>query len=403
MVINKKRRTSANLIPDKNRLSSSRRKEIPDDGLRNDYSGDELYDLSPLEKLRLEFEKHLDRPSVSLIIVNRNGIDLLRHSLFALQTQSYPLEEIIMIDNGSADDSVPYVRSLYPTVKILESAEDLGYAMAVNLGARCATGDLIAVLGNNMVPTPGWLGRLVVEFQRGWPGVGVVSSWRSTGLKLGQYAHFYHEINFIGCRIECISGNERTCFSPEGSAFICARYLNLDGPFDPDFRMGQDDIYLGWKTRMSGKQVLVAMDAKVFQKENPNLTLYPQWKRIYFENRNRWMSLLIFYEGRNLVRVFPWVVLDMVFRLLTGLATSLSGLMGTLLAVGWIFFNPVRIFSKRKLIQEKREISDDEITPFMTGKIMSEKSRMADMVNGLSLAYCRWCGLRVMENWPNKV
>jgi GT2 family glycosyltransferase len=365
--------------------------------------GEPLLAESPLEKLGRQFEDSLDGPSVSAVIVNRNGVDLLRHGLFALKTQTYPLTEIILVDNGSSDDSVDFVRTHYPFVKILESGEDMGYDMGVNLGAKCAKGDLVAILGNNMIPTPDWLKRLVAEFQKRWPGVSVVSSWKPSNQKLDQYTFLNREINFVGRRIECDSAGEEVCFAPEGSAFIYARYLNLEGPFDPEFQAGQDDIYFGWKTRLTGKGVSTATDARIFQKEIPTSNLPPRWKRIYYENRNCWMSLLIFYDRSHLIRIFPWLILDVFFRILEGLVTSLSGLLGVLTAVGWIVFHPARIYLKRKLVQKKRKVPDDKIIRFMSGKIIGEKSKMAGLLNFLSLMYCRLSGLKVKENGPNKV
>jgi len=349
--------------------------------------------VSPREQLGKRFETNLKNPKISVIMVNRNGMDLLRHSLFALQTQSYPWDEIILVDNGSNDESVAFVRSEYPLIRIMESGEDLGYTMAVNLASKCAQGDLVAVLGNNMIPTPDWLSHLVAEFQTHWPKAGVISSLKPA---------LHGEVNFLGSTVESDSGNEKFIFSPESSAFIYSRHLNLEGPFDPDYGKGEEGVYFGWRTRLSGKQVVVDTNAKVFQKEGSVYDLAPPWKKIYLQNRNRWMNLLIFYSDSRLILIFPWVVMDFGVRFLKGLTTSLSGLLGVLCAVVWIFFHLFPIYAKRKSIQGKRKISDDEITKYMTGKIVDDRSALAPFLNSLSLAYCGWVGLKVRET-ANKV
>jgi hypothetical protein len=355
--------------------------------------------VSPLGQLEKRFESRLRNPKISLVIVNRNGAELLRHSLFALQTQTYPLDEIILVDNGSTDGSVAYIRSEYPLIKIMESGEDLGYTMAVNLASKCAQGDLVAVLGNNMIPTPDWLSHLVAEFQNLWPEVGIVSSLKLSSQKLDEYKSFYREVNFLGSAIECNSGNEKNSFSPTGSAFLYPRHLNLEGPFDPDYQMGEENTYFGWRTRLFGKQVVVGTDAKVFQKDSSGYNFIPLWKRAYFENRNRWMNLLIFYDRSHLILIFPCVVMNFLIKFLKGLTTSLSGLLGVLSAAAWIFFHLFQIYAKRKSIQEKRKVSDDAITRLMTGKIIYDRATLAPFLNGLSLAYCGWVGLKVKENY----
>ena len=103
--------------------------------------------VSPLQRLEKQLSRSLDRPKVSVVIVNRNGVDDLWHCLFALKTQTYPAFEILLVDNGSSDASLSFVRSNYPQVKILECQEDFGFIMGFNLGAKTAEGDLVAFLG----------------------------------------------------------------------------------------------------------------------------------------------------------------------------------------------------------------------------------------------------------------
>src|SRR5258708_808706 len=129
---------------------------------------DSLPAVSPLRGLENRLEKNLNRPKVSVVVVNFNGVDFLSRCLFSLRTQTYPLYEIIVVDNASKDESVSFIRSNYPQVKILESQENLGFAMGCNLGTRYATGDLVAFLNNDAVATPEWLGRLVTEFRAHW-------------------------------------------------------------------------------------------------------------------------------------------------------------------------------------------------------------------------------------------
>ncbi len=165
------------ILPVKNR---QKKKPAPKANLRPDFPEikkdnpfkKSLQSLSSVLEMDIRFREALSDPSVSVIIVHRSGADLLSHCLFALKTQVRSADEIIVVGNGSSDESLGMVRAEHPHVKLLESGEDLGYALGANLGARYATGDLIVLLGNEMVPTPDWLGSLVEEFQREWPQAG---------------------------------------------------------------------------------------------------------------------------------------------------------------------------------------------------------------------------------------
>jgi hypothetical protein len=89
-------------------------------------------------------------------------------------------------------------------------------------------------------------------------------------------------------------------------------------------------------------------------------------------------------------------------RLGRGLLTSPSEFLGTLSAVFWIVFHTGLLGTKRRSIQEKRKASDENITTLMTGRVVGDHVRGARWLNGLSLAYCRWVGLKVRENGQEK-
>lgn len=84
---------------------------------------------------------------LSILIVNWNTRDLLLACLASIERYrpscSY---EVIVVDNDSSDDSVDQVLKNFPTVKMLASAENLGFARANNLALKSARGDLILLL-----------------------------------------------------------------------------------------------------------------------------------------------------------------------------------------------------------------------------------------------------------------
>ena len=77
-------------------------------------------------------------PRVTIIIPNWNTQHWLPGCLDGLQIQTYQDFHILLVDNGSTDDSVTFVRINYPQVKILTFDTNLGFAAAVNAGIRRA-------------------------------------------------------------------------------------------------------------------------------------------------------------------------------------------------------------------------------------------------------------------------
>src|SRR5262245_30806195 len=101
------------------------------------------------------------RPLVSVIIVNTNELHHLRRCLPAITRQSYPCYEVLVVDNASSDGSIGYIKEHFPEVQVIESATNLGYAGANNLGFKSAQGLYCAVLNPDTEADHNWLGELI--------------------------------------------------------------------------------------------------------------------------------------------------------------------------------------------------------------------------------------------------
>jgi GT2 family glycosyltransferase len=360
-------------------------------------------EISLLRRMEHQFEKALERPKVSVIIVNHDGVDFLWHCLFALKTQNYPPTEIILVDNASQDASVSFVQSNYPQVKVMECQENFGFAMGCNLGAKYATGDLVALLNNDAVVTPDWLSRLVKEFQEGWPKAGAISSLVKSNAKSEQVEEGFPKddhlvLNLLGKPVEGFFADPRTVFGPSGCAFIYARFLAADGPFDSDYFILQEDVYFGWRLRQLGSQVRRSLTAKVFHEEGGTLSRFPQWKAAYYKTRNRWLNLFLFYETGNLLKLSPWLAADILGGQALSFLSGLDAFLGHGLALAWILTHPFMILAKRQALQRKRKTGDEEILKYLSGRVSRDKGFLSRIFNFLSLAYCGVVGLEVLES-----
>ncbi|MHB1376631.1 MAG: glycosyltransferase family 2 protein [Candidatus Humimicrobiaceae bacterium] len=107
--------------------------------------------------------KDSSSPFVSIITVNFNGIFFLKTLFDSIASLNYPKEklQVIMVDNGSTDGSVSYVKSSYPFVEILKINKNLGFAGGNNEGAKAARGDYIAFINNDCAVEKDWLSSLV--------------------------------------------------------------------------------------------------------------------------------------------------------------------------------------------------------------------------------------------------
>lgn len=86
-------------------------------------------------------------PEVSILIVSYNTRELLRGCLSSLQrVQDETDFEIIVVDNASQDASPDMIASEFPSVKLIQSPENIGFASGVNLARQTAVGDFLFVL-----------------------------------------------------------------------------------------------------------------------------------------------------------------------------------------------------------------------------------------------------------------
>ena len=85
----------------------------------------------------------------SVIIPNWNGEKLLRVCLPSLKKQTFKQFEVVIVDNGSTDGSVDYIKNSFPEVKLVVLKSNSGFSHAVNLGIKICVGEYIILINND--------------------------------------------------------------------------------------------------------------------------------------------------------------------------------------------------------------------------------------------------------------
>ena len=107
---------------------------------------------------------------LSILIVNWNTGDHLSRALDRLLAlPDHAATEIIVVDNGSTDDSVDLLRRHAGRIRLIEAGANLGYGAGMNRAAAEATGRHLLILNSDAEPVPGALDKLLAHAKRAGP------------------------------------------------------------------------------------------------------------------------------------------------------------------------------------------------------------------------------------------
>ncbi len=316
------------------------------------------------------------QPKVSVIIVNWNGKSLLEDCLGSLAAQTAKEIEIILVDNGSKDGSVEYVRERYPGVKLISLPENLGFAGGNNAGIRVARGEYIALLNNDTKADPAWLENLLSSVESSPPSTGM---WASKILSYDN-PEIFDNVGLLlypdglgrgKGRLEKDHGqydHPSEAFFPSGCAGLYRReVLTKIGLFDEEFFAYADDVDIGLRARLAGWGCQYVPSAKVYHKYSASSAAYSPIKAFLVERNRIWVLFKYFPPELILLSpVFTFVrLLVHFFGAITGKGASgkfseqhsiLKAL--TILLKAWwaAFLGFHRIFTQRHAISRLRRI-----------------------------------------------
>jgi len=214
-----------------------------------------------------------ERPLVSTLVLNWNGAHLLADCLATLATQDWPAHEIVVVDNGSADDSAA-VTARYPA-RWLPMGENLGFTRAYNRAARDAKGDFLFFVNNDMRFERDCVGRLaralaaddslfaVDPTQRSWDGARVIHG------RTRFVAGSYRDVVVPPWAVEytaSAAGPVEVPWGCAGSLLVRRDRFEALAGFDPTFFIDFEDTDLCWRAWRRGWRTVYVPDALLYHK-----------------------------------------------------------------------------------------------------------------------------------------
>lgn len=348
----------------------------------------------------------LGKPNVAIIIVNWNGLHLLKKCIPSLFTINYPVTKytIYVVDNGSTDQSVSWIKKHYPKIKIIKNKTNLGFAKANNIGINEALlnlkNDYILTLNNDTTVEKNWLGEFILFMQNN----------SKVGIATGKILNFYKRNKIDATGDFVAKGSYRVVnrgkdesdhgqydypceiFSACAASSIYRRKVleeikKMGTLFDEDFENYIEDIDLSIRARLLNWKIWYVPNAVIYHVGSATSSSISNEYKEFVSRRNRlWFALKNFptlltllliskyilpsdvgiihygkYTLRNILQDLKIIKTKIKRKSNQNTLTVYTVLRIQLKAVASAFIHSKKIIRKRHVVLQKQKVSNKEI------------------------------------------
>jgi GT2 family glycosyltransferase/glycosyltransferase involved in cell wall biosynthesis len=255
------------------------------------------------------------RPGVvSVILVNFRGADDTIEAIGHLGELDWPQDrlEIVVVENGSGDDSAERIRAAAPHVNLVVSKTNDGFAGGCNRGVAASSGEFVALLNNDARPDAQWVRAAVEKFETSeqigavasrvldWEGekvdfIGSAMTWYGMGYK-----------PFTGEPIPKTPDVPQDVLFGTGSAMFVRRSVyDALGGFDERYFMFFEDVDLGWRLNLRGWRYAYEPASMAYHKHHASMAEFGPYKETYLLERNALFTLYKNLEEDALREALP--------------------------------------------------------------------------------------------------
>jgi len=306
-------------------------------------------------------ESPLKAPVVSVVILNYNGMDVLPRCLRSVYNSTYPNFEVIVVDNGSTDQSVDAAERDFPETIMVRNGRNLGYSMGNNMGIARSKGEYVVLLNNDTVVHPDWLEELVkgaIQLNGGFyqPKIVLMDDPKI----INSAGNMIHIAGFGLCRglgepdVGQFEEMVEIGYASGACVFAPRRAIEEIGLLDPLYFAYNEDTDWGWRGRIFGWKSFYI----------PAAVVYHKWSRFgglsslkfYYIERNRIATLVKNYSNRTLILLLPILLMFELAVILYSLSSGrlpekIRGYVG-------LFKSRRNLIEQRRQLQAKRRFSD---------------------------------------------
>lgn len=315
---------------------------------------------------------------VSIIVLNHNGYQMTKDCLKSLLNVNYNNIEIIIIDNGSSDNSAKLLLKDFPNIKIIRNKINRGYAEGNNIGFRAASGDLICFLNNDTLVEKNFISPLIdvlISSEKigavqpkimNYPQIKVIDSIGSYFINSGFLYHYGHNK-----KIAKKYQNSSDIFSMKGACMLFKReVIDKVGLFEDSYFAYFEETDLCHRSILAGYKIKYVPESVIFHIGGNTASKLPISFIQFHSYKNRIYTYLKNFEPITLLKILP---IHLLFCLLISLvylfSLKLSLSFAVIKAIFWNFYHIRLIKQKRDSIKKIRVLRDQDYLPSLTRKV----------------------------------
>ena len=310
--------------------------------------------------------------SISVGVVNHNGESYLTRTLRAVEQLGSVIDDVLLVDSGSTDRGLNLVREHFPRVQVIALGSNLGPGAARNRAIGEARHDRVLLIDNDVEPLPGCIEALGGALDTHPKAILAVAAVLDEGAPdtvqhIGAYPHFLGTPALLGPHapvgqldhaVRVVGSAITSCLMVDRARFGHHRW------FDERLFMYFEDHELGLRASIQGYDCLSVPSARCLHRAGTIGVSIRQTGRftpirVRYTIRNRWLTILMLYQARTILRFAPALATFEVLQLVGGVKKGWFG--HWLWAAGSTFRTLPHVLRVRASIRNTRRRADLDI------------------------------------------
>lgn len=317
-------------------------------------------------------------PKVAVVILNWNGKDILK--TFLPSVINYSKEaELIIVDNGSTDNSILFLKEEYSQIRIIDNKQNYGFAEGYNKGLKEIEADYYVLLNSDVEVTPSWISP-IIELMENDTQIACCQPKLLSYLEKNKFEYaggaggFIDYLGYPFCRGRIFNSLEedkgqyddnKEIFWATGAAlFVRASIYKEFNGLDEDFFAHQEEIDFCWRVKNAGYKVYYCSKSICYHLGGGTLNKTSPFKTFLNFRNNLYLLYKNLPEERRKKVFFMRFFLDII----ASITFLLQGKVGEFNAV----YNAYIAFfkTKKQMKQKRRPIINHNIKEIFTSSIV---------------------------------